>query len=98
MHRAPWPAGDVLHAAADGADPAVLEVAASVLAEVRKAKTTDKRSLRTPVLRLVVHDDAVRLGALRAAERDVRDAGFVTDLVVREAAERSVTVELAPAG
>ena len=73
-------------------------MAASVLAEVRKAKTTDKRSLRTEVLRLVVADQAVRLHALRSAEQDVRDAGFVADLVVEEAAERSVTVELAPAG
>ncbi|MDA8319874.1 MAG: class I tRNA ligase family protein, partial [Actinomycetota bacterium] len=98
VHRAPWPDAADLAAATAGADPEVLTVAASVLAEVRKAKSTRKLSLRTEVLRLTVLDAPGGLAALRVAEDDLRAAGVVTDLVLGESDERSVTVELAPAG
>ncbi len=98
VHRAPWPDAADLAAATAGADPEVLTVAASVLAEVRKAKSTQKLSLRTEVLRLTVLDAPGGLAALRVAEDDLRAAGVVTDLVLGESDERSVTVELAPAG
>src|SRR5437764_146601 len=39
VHRASWPTSDEL---AGGGDPAVLEAAASVLSEIRKAKTAAK--------------------------------------------------------
>ena len=69
VHRASWPTGDEL--AGDG-DPAVLAAAADVLGAVRKAKTEAKRSMKTPVDRVVARDTAERLAALRAAEADVR--------------------------
>ncbi|HYU86735.1 MAG TPA: hypothetical protein VEK80_18165, partial [Kribbellaceae bacterium] len=68
-----------------------------VLAEVRKAKSVEKRSLRTEVRRLVVEDIAEQLEALRAAETDLCQAGVVLDLELRDAGERSVTIELVPA-
>ena len=46
-------------------DPLVFAVAADVLAAVRKEKSEQKRSLTTPVDRVVVHDTAERLAALR---------------------------------
>jgi valyl-tRNA synthetase len=96
VHRAAWPRVDELADAAK-ADHGLLTTAASVLAEVRKAKSVEKRSLRTEVRRLVVEDTAEQLDALRAAETDLRQAGVVLDLELREADQRSVTVELVPA-
>ena len=96
VHRAPWPDTKLLEEAAVDADPAVLTTAAALLADVRKAKSTNKRSLRTEVTRLTVEDAAEQIGALRVAEADLRRAGVVTELEFRESAERSVTVGLAP--
>ncbi len=73
------------------ADPAVFDVAAEVLSAVRKAKTSEQRSLRTHVLQLVIADTAERLGALRQAEGDVRGAGNVDELILNEGAELQVT-------
>ena len=97
VHREPWPDAADLTEVATGGDPAVLAVAAGVLAEVRKAKSTRKLSLRTQVLRLTIADEPGALAALRLAESDLRAAGVGTDLVLDEAAQRSVSVELAPA-
>ena len=64
VHRAAWP--DAAPLRLDDADPLVFEVAADVLAAVRKEKSEQKRSLRTPVERVVVHDTAERSGRARA--------------------------------
>ena len=61
-----WPTA-VGRCGVDGADPLVYEVAAEVLAEVRKAKSTQKVSLATPVASVHVVDTAERLAALEAA-------------------------------
>ena len=97
VHRSAWPRGDELRAIAGEADAAVLDVASEVLSEVHKAKTSERRSLRTHVERLVIEDAGDRLAALRRAESDVRGAGNVHELVLREGDERTVSVELAPA-
>jgi valyl-tRNA synthetase len=96
VHRAPWPDGAELAAVAGGGDPTILTVTADALGEVRKAKTTAKRSLRTDVTRAVVTDTAERLTALRLAEADLRDAGRIADLVVVEGDSLTVDVELTP--
>ncbi len=100
VHRAPWPTTDELAAALDGADPGVLDVAAAVLGEVRRAKTEAKRSLRTPVTLAEVHADAGRLAQLAAVEGDVTAAGVVGALRTSETGSAadplSVMVELAP--
>jgi len=96
IHCAAWPeAGELREAAGDG-DPLVFEVCAAVLGEIRKAKTAAQRSLRTPVDRVVVHDTAPRLEALRAALGDVVAAGTVTEVSLQEAPQPAVEVELAP--
>jgi valyl-tRNA synthetase len=67
VHRSPWPDAECLASAAghfqarpdDGpapGDPLVLDLAAAVLGEVRKTKTTAQRSLRTDVASVVVAD------------------------------------------
>jgi valyl-tRNA synthetase len=80
IHRAAWPEAEALRAAAGDADPLVPAVAAHVLGEIRKAKTTAQKSLRAEVERVVVRDTAERLAALAQAESDVRDAGRVASV------------------
>ncbi len=95
IHRAAWPeAADLRTTAGADSDGAILEVAAAVLGQARKAKTEAKLSMRAPVERLVVRDSAERLGALRQAEADLRDAGSIEDLVLEEASEPSVEATL----
>jgi valyl-tRNA synthetase len=94
VHRTPWPDASPLRLG--GADPMVFEVAADVLAEVRKSKSEAKRSLRTPAERVVVHDTAERLAALGFAESDVREAGKIATLATEVASEFRVDVDLAP--
>jgi valyl-tRNA synthetase len=95
VHRAGWPdAGEL--AAGAGGDPLALEVASAVLAEVRKAKTAAKASMRADVARTVVRDSHDRLAALAQVEADVRDAGRIAELVAEEAGSFSVEVELIP--
>jgi valyl-tRNA synthetase len=87
IHRAAWPGADDLAAFATD-DLAVYPAAAAVLGEIRKAKSSAKRSMRTDVTRGVVHAPAELLRALGPALDDVRDAGRVVgDLELAEAAE-----------
>ncbi len=94
VHRESWPDTDALRLAAG--DPLVFEATADVLAAVRKQKSEQKRSLITPVQRVVVHDTADRLAALAQARGDLGEAGKIAALSTAEAAELRVEVELAP--
>jgi len=95
VHRSPWPEAAPLRAAATDGDPAAYRVAGEVLAEVRKAKTAGKRSMRAEVESVTVHDTATRLALLATVARDVCDAGHVAELRTSEAGELSVDVTLA---
>jgi len=98
IHRAPWPRAEALSKHARDGDPAILDAAAEVLTELHRAKTSARRSLRTDVDRLVIEDAGDRVAALLAVEDDLRQAGRVADLVLREAPERQIEIELtAPA-
>jgi valyl-tRNA synthetase len=79
VHRAPWPVAQPV-----GGDPAVLAVAGEVLAQVRKAKSTAKVTMKTPVTRLVVSDTAERLALVAFAQTDLVNAGVVQELVLVE--------------
>jgi valyl-tRNA synthetase len=94
IHRAAWPAGDALRAAADGGDPLVLTVAADVLTEVRRAKSEAKRSMRAGVTTIEVTDTPERLAALDQAAADVRGAGVIGQLVLAQGEAFSVEVTL----
>jgi valyl-tRNA synthetase len=96
VHRASWPDAAELDVAATGADPDVLDAIGAVLVEVRRAKTTERRSQRSVVERLLIADTAEQLGRIRAGATDLRNASSVVDLVLEEAAERRIVVELAP--
>ena len=88
VHRAPWPT-----AQPTGGDPAVLQVAGEVLAQVRKAKSTAKVTMKTPVLTLVVADTTDRLALVERARTDLVNAGLVQDLQLIQG-EPSVTAVL----
>ncbi len=98
VHRAPWPEAAELRAEAAGAGEAEelgLEVTATVLAAVRKAKSQAQRPMRAPVARVLVCDDAERLAALALGADDLRAAGAIERLDTEPADEHSVEVELA---
>ncbi|HLX87481.1 MAG TPA: valine--tRNA ligase, partial [Acidimicrobiales bacterium] len=94
IHRAPWPGVDELSPAQHQGDVAVLDMVASVLGAVRKAKADAQVSMRAPVATLSVLDSPERLALLRQAEPDLCDAGGVAELVLREGAPE-VIVDLA---
>ena len=94
VHRAAWPTTTDV-AAGDG-DPAVVRAASDVLSEIRKAKSTAQRSMRTEVTSVVVRAPQETLDALEPTLADVRDAGRVTgSLELAVAGELAVDVELA---
>jgi valyl-tRNA synthetase len=95
IHRAAWPQPEELRGHASGADPLVLSAASDVLGQIRRAKTDAKKSMKAPVRLVTVAGPNDVLTAVRAAEADLRDAGGVEELTLQEAAELTVTVELA---
>ena len=96
VHRTPWPDAKEFGTVTEGAeaDPAIYAVAADVLGEIRKAKTSQQKSLRAEVDLAVVRDTAERLRALEPALADVREAGRVRSLELLEADEFAVAVDL----
>jgi valyl-tRNA synthetase len=97
VHRASWPTIDEMGIHGQ-VDTSVLDVAAQVLGAVRRAKTGEKRSMRATVAELTVEGPAETLAAVEAARGDLIDAGGVKALVLVEASEFSVGVDLAAEG
>jgi valyl-tRNA synthetase len=98
VHRSPWPEGGPLRAATgvERPSPLALEAASAVLAEIRRAKTLAKLSLRAPVGRVAVADRPERLAVLAEVADDLCRAGHIADLVLTSPADTvSVEVELA---
>ena len=94
VHRAAWPNVEELEVATTSTD--TYEAASAVLGEIRKAKSTAQRSMRTEVARLVVRAPQAELDALALAVDDVNDAGRVVgDVELIAADELAVDVELA---
>jgi valyl-tRNA synthetase len=96
IHQARWPDAQPLRAASKSAAGDTLAAAADVLAQVRKAKSEAKVSMRAPVERVIVRDQPAVIEALQAAAPDLRDAGTIADLVLLESDDPSVDVTLAP--
>ena len=94
VHTAEWPAATPLRARAVDGRRDALAVAASVLSDLRGAKSAAKVSMRTPIERAVVTDTAERIALLRTVAVDVADAGKVTDLVLVEGDTFAVEVTL----
>jgi valyl-tRNA synthetase len=96
IHTSAWPTTDEI--AAWSEDGLGYLAAADVLGAVRKAKSDEKRSLKTPARRVVVRDTPVRLAALKPIESDLREAGAIDDLEFVEADDFAVEVDLAEPG
>jgi valyl-tRNA synthetase len=94
IHRAGWSDPASLRAETGDADRLTYGVAADVLGEIRKAKTSREKSLRAEVDRAVVRDTSERLEALARALGDVQAAGRVRDLDLVPAEAFAVEVEL----
>src|SRR5262245_3208560 len=77
IHRASWPDPEPLQAETGDADRLTFRVAADVLGEIRKAKTSRQKSLRAEVDLAVVRDTPERLHALEPALEDGQQAGRV---------------------
>jgi valyl-tRNA synthetase len=87
IHRASWPEPGPLRAAggtgAAEAD-AVLDAASAAIGAIRKAKSQARLPMRAPVQRLTVAAPAPQLAALAEVLSDVRAAGSVADVELRE--------------
>ena len=93
VHLAPWPIP--ADASTDGSDPAIYEVAATVLSAVRKEKALAKVSLKTPVDTVTVRDTQDRLRLLSLSSVDLREAGNIRAIEQAEADTFSVETVLA---
>jgi valyl-tRNA synthetase len=94
IHRQAWPDADEIRAAAGNGDPAVAEVAAAALAELRRHKTNAKRSLVTPVVAATITDTADKLDLLRRTLTDVAAAARAKHIDLCEGDSLSAQVEL----
>ena len=75
IHHAPWPTPDSV-----GGDPQVLTAVADVLAQVRKAKSTAKVTMKTPVISLRVGAAEAELALVAFGQEDLVNAGLVESL------------------
>src|SRR5262249_56976812 len=71
IHRASWPDPEPLQAETGDADRLTFRVAADVLGEIRKAKTSRQKSLRAEVDLALVRDTPEPLHALEPPLTDV---------------------------
>ena len=89
VHRASWPEPEPLLAAGGtGAEQAeaLLDAASAAIGAIRKAKSQARLPMRASVQRLAVTAPAPQLAALAEVLADVRAAGTVAEVELREAA------------
>ena len=94
VHIAEWPEPESLRGLAADVDDEPSIVASSVIRAVRRVKSEAQRPLRTPVARAVVTDSAERLSVLKSVAADVKDAGRIAELVLKEGDNFNVRAEL----
>ena len=94
VHRAAWPAGSSAGSATGsaGGDPAVLAAAGTVLAQVRKAKTAAKLSIRAEASSVVVRGPSESV--VRASESDLRAAGNIGEFSFEHVPDGELTTEV----
>jgi valyl-tRNA synthetase len=96
VHRGTWPeAGELRRLAADG-DPALLDLAATVITAVRKAKSEARLSMRADVAGIRIEADDGTLARVRRVLADLQSAGRVqrVDLVTGDDSGLTVDVSL----
>jgi valyl-tRNA synthetase len=80
VHRAPWPTVAELDLAATDGDRAALRLAGTVLAQVRRAKSERRLSMRVEVPLAEVRGTATELDLLGLVAADLRSAGRIGKL------------------
>ena len=78
VHRAPWPDAGMFRNAAHGVDPAMLEWSGNALAALRKIKSENKVSMKTPILDATLELAEAGAAFIREALTDIAEAGRVT--------------------
>ncbi len=94
VHRAAWPTTDELGSLADGPPGSIYQPVCDVLEAVRREKSTAKVSQRAAVSRVTLSGPGEFIDAVRAGERDLRDAGVVDSFALSDAHEVTITVAL----
>jgi valyl-tRNA synthetase len=84
IHRSDWPDDTSLRALAGPGDDAVLTAGSAAIAAVRKAKSAARVPMKTQVPRLILTAGRADLDALAAAASDVRAAGRVAAIELRD--------------
>jgi valyl-tRNA synthetase len=99
VHHAAWPVVEELRAAADGGQAGLLGAVGEALAAVRGAKTAAKVSMRTEAASAVLAGPAALLALVRTAESDLRGAGRIAALELRDGGTELTleAIELVPA-
>jgi valyl-tRNA synthetase len=92
VHRAAWPSAGVDLAGAEAGDPAVLQTAATILGQIRRAKSEAKVSMRAEAARVVVHGPDAEV--VLASAGDLRAAGNIEDFSVVPAPGGEPTTEV----
>ena len=99
IHTSKWPVPEELFGPAGGEDDRgarTLELAASVLGEIRKKKSEEQRPLKTAVAKAIVRLPDADRELLGGCESDLRASGLIQELVVESAPALDVIVTLAP--
>lgn len=94
VHLARWPDPAELRVLAGGAGPGALAVAGEVIAEVRKAKSAAKLSMRAEVASVLVRADPDRLAVLAGVADDLRAAGRIVTLDTADSPEPALVTQV----
>jgi valyl-tRNA synthetase len=93
IHRAAWPVGTDLGAAA-AADPAMIDAVAAALIGIRGAKSKAKVSMKAELSRVEISAPEEQLHLVEQAADDLRAAGKITgELVFSAVAAGELTVD-----
>jgi valyl-tRNA synthetase len=94
VHRATWPEADELRRLAADGDPAVLDLAATVITAVRKAKSEARLSMRADAAGVRIEADDATLARVRRVLADLQSAGRVQRVDLVTGAGLTVDVSL----
>ncbi|WP_419914482.1 valine--tRNA ligase [Candidatus Poriferisodalis sp.] len=100
VHRSTWPDAGEIEALVRDRPSGAFELTASVLSEVRRAKTEARRSLRVPAEQVTVSAADEHIATLEQTRADLIDAGRIESLTFvadGSLAHPEVSVTLAPA-
>ncbi|MDE0844862.1 MAG: valine--tRNA ligase [Actinomycetota bacterium] len=96
IHQAKWPESAPIRELADGIDPAVFDLTAEALSEIRRAKTEAKRSLKTVAEKVTIRDTIERLALLKSVTGDLSAAGNINELEFEPHNQKEITITLVP--